>query len=69
MKTLQIEVDDELVERLDKLEVEEPARKSELIAAAIRKALWELEERQVARAYRSQPDSGDAYVDPEVWER
>jgi predicted transcriptional regulator len=69
MKTLKIEVDDEVVERLDRLEFEAPARKPELIASAIRKALWELEEQQVARAYRSQPDSEDAYVDPEVWER
>ena len=36
---------------------------------AIRKALWEQEERATAAAYERQPDSAaDAYVDPAVWE-
>jgi hypothetical protein len=33
---------------------------------AIRKALWELEEKETAAAYARQPDfEDDAYVDPE----
>ncbi len=36
---------------------------------AIRKALWEEQERATAEAYRRQPDSSvDAYLDPRVWE-
>jgi len=49
-----------------------PARsrgRSEFVRAALRKALWELEEKATAEAYRRQPDSaGDAYVDAAVWE-
>ncbi len=36
---------------------------------AIRKALWDEEERATAEAYRRQPDAaGDAYVDASTWE-
>ena len=38
--------------------------------SAIRRALWELEGQDTARAYQNQPDSGeDAYVDARVWAR
>ena len=66
---MQIEVDDELLEKLEKLGRGPSQRKSEFISMAIRKALWELEEKQTAAAYARQPDSEDgAYVDPETWE-
>ena len=68
MSTVQIEVDDEVLERLDKLGSEESPARSEFIAMAIRKALWELEEKHTALAYASQPDSDEAYIDPEAWE-
>jgi hypothetical protein len=36
---------------------------------AIRKALWEVEERATAEAYARQPDSPDeAYFEARVWE-
>lgn len=36
---------------------------------AIRKALWEVEERATAEAYQRQPDAAaDAYLDAAVWE-
>ena len=42
----------------------------EFIRCAIRQALWDLEERWTAEAYKQQPDSEDeVYLDPRVWER
>jgi hypothetical protein len=35
---------------------------------ALRQALWEIEERATAEAYRRQPDSPDAYLDAGAWE-
>ena len=70
MSTVQIEVDDELLEKLEKLGPGQSQRKSDFISMAIRKALWELEEKETAAAYARQPDSeDDVYVDPESWER
>jgi hypothetical protein len=48
---------------------ERSRRRSEFIRMAIRKALWEEQERATAEAYRRQPDSSsDAYLDPRTWE-
>jgi len=70
VSTVEIEVDDELLEKLEKLGPGLSQRKSDFISMAIRKALWELEEKKTAAAYARQPDSeDDAYVDPEAWER
>jgi len=68
MSTVQIEVDDEVLERLEKLGPQESPARLEFIATAIRRALWELEEQHTARAYALQPDSDEAYIDPEAWE-
>ncbi len=69
MKTLRIEVEDKVLERLERVGPSRSQQRFEFIAAAIRKALWELEERQTAEAYARQPDSADdAYVDPLAWE-
>lgn len=68
MSTVQIEVDDEVLAKLEKLGPEESSARSKFIAKAIRKALWELEEQHTARAYAAQPDSEEAYIDPEAWE-
>jgi predicted transcriptional regulator len=69
VSTVQIEVDDELLEKLDRLGPDPSSRRSEFISMAIRKALWELEEKETAAAYARQPDSeDDAYVDPDSWE-
>ena len=68
MRTLRIEVEDEVFEKLEKVAPSRSQQRFEFIASAIRKALWELEERQTAEAYARQPDVEDAYVDPLVWE-
>jgi Arc/MetJ-type ribon-helix-helix transcriptional regulator len=69
MKSFLIELDDEVAAKLEKVVPGRSRRRSEFIRAAIRRALWDLEERETAEAYRRQPDSAsDAYVDPGVWE-
>jgi metal-responsive CopG/Arc/MetJ family transcriptional regulator len=62
MKQMLIQIDDELAVRLEKVAPSRSRLRSEFVRAALRKALWELEERATAEAYRRQPDSAaDAY--------
>jgi predicted transcriptional regulator len=69
MKPLLIELDPDTAAQLEKVAPSRSRRRSEFIRAAIRRALWELEERATEAAYLRQPDSAkDAYVDPAVWE-
>jgi hypothetical protein len=69
MKQLLIEVDDELAAELDKVAPGRSRRRSEFIRCAIRQALWDLEEKRTAEAYKQQPDSEDEiYLDPRAWE-
>ena len=69
MKQLVIEVDDAIADGLERVAPARSRRRSDFIRLAIRRALWDLEERATAEAYRQQPDSAeDAYLDPRVWE-
>ena len=68
MKSLLIEVDDELAGRLERVAPARSRRRSEFVRAAILKALWEAEEQATAEAYARCPDSSDAAFDPAVWE-
>jgi len=69
MKQLLVEVDDEVAADLERVAPARSRRRSEFIRLAIRKALWEEEERATAEAYRRQPDAAaDAYLDAAVWE-
>ncbi len=68
MASLMVEVDDEVLDKLERVTSGQPARTSEFVSSAIHKALWELEEQQTANAYALQPDSADdVYVDPDAW--
>jgi predicted transcriptional regulator len=69
MKSLLVEVDDDLAHRLERVAPARSRRRSEFIRAAILKALWEAEEQATAEAYARQPDSPDVMFDPAVWER
>jgi predicted transcriptional regulator len=70
MKQLLIELEDDLAAQLERVAPGRSRRRSEFVRSAIRKALWDLEERLTAEAYRKTPDSAeDAYFDPRVWER
>ena len=68
MKSVLIELDDDVAARLEQVAPGRSRRRSEFIRNAIREALWHLEEHATAEAYRRQPDSPDAYVDSAVWE-
>jgi predicted transcriptional regulator len=69
MKQILIELDDETLARLERVAPARARRRSEFIRAALSKALWEIEERATAEAYRRQPDSvADAPLDPGAWE-
>ena len=68
MKSLLVEVDDELASRLEKVAPARSRRRSEFVRAAILKALWEAEEQATAEAYARIPDSPDAAFDPALWE-
>jgi Arc/MetJ-type ribon-helix-helix transcriptional regulator len=70
MKTLIVELDDEVAAKLERVAPGRARQRSEFIRNAVRKALWEIEEQATAEAYRRQPDSSkDAYMNPEVWEK
>lgn len=69
MKQMIIELDDEVAAKLEQVAPGRARRRSEFIRNAIRRALWELEERATADAYRQHPDSvAEAYLDASVWE-
>lgn len=69
MKTLIVELDDEVAAKIEQVAPGRTRQRSEFIRNAIRKALWELEEQATAEAYRNQPDTAEsAYINPDVWE-
>ena len=69
MKQILIEVDDDLAEKLEQVAPSRSRRRSEFVRHAIRQAIWDLQERETAEAYRQQPDSDrEAYIDSSVWE-
>lgn len=64
-----VELDDDIAARLERVAPSRARQRSDFIRAALRRALWDLEEHATAEAYRRRPDSGqDAHVDPAVWE-
>ena len=69
MKQLLIEIDKDMATQLERVAPARSRRRSEFIRSAIRRALWELEERATAQAYARQPDSvKEVYLDAAVWE-
>ena len=68
MKSLLVEVDDELASRLERVAPARSRRRSEFVRTAILKALWEVEEQATAEAYARTPDSAENAIDPAVWE-
>jgi predicted transcriptional regulator len=68
MKTLIVELDDEIAAKLERVAPGRARQRSEFIRNAVRKALWEIEEQATAEAYRRQPDSAkDAYINADLW--
>ena len=68
-KPILVELEADLLAQLDRVAPGKTRQRSEFIRSAIRKALWEVEERATAAAYAEQPDSGEAtYFDAAAWE-
>ncbi len=62
-----IDLDLATAARLEKVAPARSRRRSEFVRAAIRKALWDLEERATGRAYAAQPDFEPPTFDPAAW--
>jgi hypothetical protein len=63
-----IVLDAETYRRLEQLVPGKSRRRSAFIREAIRKSLWELEERRTRQAYLDEPDREPPPFDPSVWE-
>ena len=69
MKQVLVEIDDETAARLESVASGRSRKRSEFIRLAVRRALWELEERKTREAYLREPDNADdVYIEPAVWE-
>lgn len=67
MKQVMIELDEETAARLEAIAPARSRRRSAFIRAAIRRALWEAEERKVEEAYARDPDDEPAFFDAGAW--
>lgn len=68
MKSLLIEVDDEVADRLERIAPARSSRQAEFVRTAILKALEEAEELATAEVNGRHPDNPEAAFDPSVWE-
>ena len=69
MKQILLELDEDTASKLERVAPARSRKRSEFLREAVRKALWELEERATAEAYARQPDSAEpSYVDPRAWD-
>ncbi len=69
MKQVLVQLDDETARRLDQTIPSGSRKRSEFIRTAIRKALWEMEERATAEAYRAEPDASEpAHFEAAAWD-
>jgi predicted transcriptional regulator len=70
MKKILIEIDDETAAQIERVAPGRTRQRSEFIRAAIRQALWEVEERATAEAYTAQPDvAGEIYRNAALWDQ
>lgn len=69
MKQILIDLDSATAARLDQAVPPKTRKRAEFVRAAIRKALWEIEERATGRAYAAQPDLEPPAFDPAAWTR
>ena len=68
MMQVLISLDPKTAARLEKVAPARSRRRSEFIRAAIRRALWEVEERATARSYAATPETDPAVFDAAAWE-
>lgn len=68
MKSILIEIDADTATRLERVAPAHSRRRSEFVRDAIRRALWDLEERATREAYAREPDAAEEGFDASVWE-
>lgn len=69
MKQVLVEIDDQTAAELERVAPARSRQRSEFIRRALRRALWDEEERRTREAYLRSPDAdGTAYFEPEAWE-
>ncbi len=68
IKQILVELDADTAARLERAAPARSRRRSEFIRDAIRRALWEIEERETRAAYLRGPDSPDAAWPEPPWE-
>ena len=68
VKQILVELDEETAARLERAAPARSRKRSEFIRNAIRRALWEMEERETRAAYLRVPDSKDATWPEPPWE-
>jgi predicted transcriptional regulator len=67
-RQLIVELDDSLSRELERVAPARSRRRSAFVRTALRRALDDLAEAQMAEAYKAQPDAEPAHFDPRVWE-
>jgi hypothetical protein len=67
-KQLIVELDAALARELERVAPARSRRRSSFVRAALRRALDELVEARMAKAYKAQPDVEPAHFDPRLWE-
>lgn len=69
MKQVLVELDDQTAAELERVAPARSRQRSEFIRRALRRALWDEEERRTREAYLRTPDTDAAvYFEPEAWE-
>ncbi len=70
MKQILLELDLATAAELDKIAPARSRKRSEFVRMAIRKAIWDLQEQETAKAYARMPQEPDEGVDdPDTWEK
>lgn len=69
MKQILVEIDERTASELERVAPAKTRKRSEFIRWALRRALWDREERSTRDAYLRNPDQeGGTYLDPRTWE-
>jgi predicted transcriptional regulator len=69
MKQILVEIDDQTAAELERVAPARSRQRSEFIRRALRRALWDEEERRTRDAYLNAPDKkAEVYVDAGAWD-
>ena len=68
MKQVLVEIDDQTAAELERVAPARSRQRSEFIRRALRRALWDEEERRTREAYLDKPDDHEVYVENASWD-